>query len=323
MSFFDSKEEIIDVQLTSYGKYLLSIGKLKPYYYAFYDDEILYDSKYANFSESQNSIEERIFNETPTLKTQYNFSSIDTTKQLEQRIVVDLDEIKLTKIQENIDKNYALTLPIGRSSGNSESYPAWSIRFIEGSISSSQQYIDNSDGESKTLQPFLRIPQINATDSLYTIRIQKDFNELEPKYFPLATVSDNRGIGYTIGLSTETLLLDVNELNVDNLKENFDIEFFIEDTSGNNTKYWRALKMLKKDVFIKNNILLDMPEKYPNIFQIGIENDNSIVDHYLEVLVDDEIELPAKTTANIKAYDTDVTDAVGPFNKDCPPGVDC
>jgi hypothetical protein len=323
MSYFDSKEEIIDVQLTSYGKYLLSIGKLKPYYYAFYDDEILYDSKFANFSESQNSIEDRIFNETPVLKTQYNFSSIDSSKQIDQRLVIDIDEIKLTKLQENIDKNYALTLPLGRSAGNSETYPSWSIRFINGLLSSSQQYIDNSDGSSKSLQPYLNIPQINMVDSLYRIRIQKDETELDKKYFELATVSDENGIGYLIGLITETILIDVNELNVDNLKENFDIEFFIEDNAANNTKYWRPLKMLKKDVYIKNNILLDTPEKYPNIFQVNVETDNTLVDHYLEILVDQEIELPAKTTANIKAYDTEVTDAFGPFNKDCPPGVDC
>ena len=43
MSFFNKKEDVIDLQLTQYGKYLLSQGKLKPVYYAFFDDDILYD----------------------------------------------------------------------------------------------------------------------------------------------------------------------------------------------------------------------------------------------------------------------------------------
>ena len=47
MTFFNKKEEVIDIQLTQYGKYLLSIGKLEPVYYAFFDDNILYDSNYA------------------------------------------------------------------------------------------------------------------------------------------------------------------------------------------------------------------------------------------------------------------------------------
>ena len=41
MSFFNKKEEVLDVQLTQLGKYLLSKGKLKPVYYVFSDDEIL------------------------------------------------------------------------------------------------------------------------------------------------------------------------------------------------------------------------------------------------------------------------------------------
>ena len=42
--FFNKKEEMLEVQLTEYGKYLLSMGKLDPAYYAFFDDEILYNS---------------------------------------------------------------------------------------------------------------------------------------------------------------------------------------------------------------------------------------------------------------------------------------
>jgi len=38
MEFFNKKEEVLDVQLTEYGKYLLSQGRMKPAFYAFYDD---------------------------------------------------------------------------------------------------------------------------------------------------------------------------------------------------------------------------------------------------------------------------------------------
>ena len=43
MSFFDSKEEVIKIELTQFGKYLLSKGKFAPKYYAFFDDDIVYD----------------------------------------------------------------------------------------------------------------------------------------------------------------------------------------------------------------------------------------------------------------------------------------
>jgi hypothetical protein len=35
MSFFNKKEEVIEIELTSYGKSLLAKGKLRPTHYAF------------------------------------------------------------------------------------------------------------------------------------------------------------------------------------------------------------------------------------------------------------------------------------------------
>jgi hypothetical protein len=87
MEFFDRKEDVIDIELTQYGKHLLSLGKFKPAEYAFYDDDVLYDVKYSAISdednvdstqrttieEDQNKTKERI-KETPRLIAQHNFS---------------------------------------------------------------------------------------------------------------------------------------------------------------------------------------------------------------------------------------------------------
>ena len=43
--FFDKKEDVMDIQLTQYGKHLLSKGEFSPTYYAFYDQDIIYDGK--------------------------------------------------------------------------------------------------------------------------------------------------------------------------------------------------------------------------------------------------------------------------------------
>ncbi len=78
MSFFDTKEEVLDVQLTQFGKKMLSIGHFKPVFYAFFDDDILYDSEKAGFSETQNSSQQRIIEETPKLKPQHLTSGVLT-----------------------------------------------------------------------------------------------------------------------------------------------------------------------------------------------------------------------------------------------------
>jgi len=62
--FLDKKERVIDFQLTPYGKHRLSVGQLKPEYYAFFDTGVLYDSEYGGFKEVQTKIHERIKTET-------------------------------------------------------------------------------------------------------------------------------------------------------------------------------------------------------------------------------------------------------------------
>ena len=77
MKFMNKKEQVLDIQLTPYGEHLLSQGLFKPEYYAFYDDNVLYESQYAGQTESQNEIEPRIQENTPQLETQAIFSGRD------------------------------------------------------------------------------------------------------------------------------------------------------------------------------------------------------------------------------------------------------
>ena len=44
MNFFNQKDEVIDIELTQYGKRMLSLGKFKPAHYAFFDKDILYNA---------------------------------------------------------------------------------------------------------------------------------------------------------------------------------------------------------------------------------------------------------------------------------------
>ena len=73
-TYFNKKEEVIAIELTQYGKYLLSKGKLKPEFYSFYDDDVLYDGSHGGVTELQNDIVGRI-KQTPYLKVVYDFSS--------------------------------------------------------------------------------------------------------------------------------------------------------------------------------------------------------------------------------------------------------
>ena len=93
-TFFNKKEDVIDLKLTRYGRHLLSLGKFKPEYYSFFDSDIIYDSQYggneivtgSNQSlESQNYIARRI-KETPRLKTQTVFGGVETKKTMKNTL---------------------------------------------------------------------------------------------------------------------------------------------------------------------------------------------------------------------------------------------
>lgn len=68
MEFFNKKEEVLEVTLTQKGKELFATGKFKPFYYSFFDSDIIYDN---GSSEEQNEIVSRI-KTTPTLKQNTN-----------------------------------------------------------------------------------------------------------------------------------------------------------------------------------------------------------------------------------------------------------
>ena len=73
MTFFNKKEEVLDVQLTAEGRRQLAMGRLKPSYYAFYDDDVLYDVAYASSTETQNQSQPRILDNTIYPKTNARF----------------------------------------------------------------------------------------------------------------------------------------------------------------------------------------------------------------------------------------------------------
>ena len=93
MTFFNRKEEVIDIELTQYGKLLLSKGKFKPKKYAFFDDDIVYDAQYATptdrtsvagaVEENQNDISTRI-KESVRSHAQHNYGEAYNLGEIEE-----------------------------------------------------------------------------------------------------------------------------------------------------------------------------------------------------------------------------------------------
>ena len=304
MKFFNKKEQVIDLQLTQYGKQQLSKGKFKPTYYAFYDDGILYDSQWANVSESQNSAQERI-KEVPTLETQYNFSSIEervkksinfyrSTKEEQEE---QLEGIPSLSIQSQSEKDYALTSRLGTSKLTTTNIPAWDIKLLSGEISSSTS-VENNDNNC-TYQ-IVNIPQLRMKNIEYEI----DFGSIPPsqveEFIDDTPLFDGNIYGNeTISVNQigQDLILEIDEKNTPFFNENFDIEIFEVSTepSPNSSCADQTREVLvplyfqKKDTGIVDGVVQGEGAK-DSIEDPYLELDPSYVEYYFDVLVDDEID---------------------------------
>ena len=292
MTFFNKKEDVIQIRLTQYGKYLLSKGKLRPAYYSFFDDNIIYDLRYGDTSgEIQNDTEDRIQDETPQTSVQHVYSGIETEfKKIMKLIRSGQAKVGEDKILPTAEKNFALGPALGNSKASSDKSPAWNIRALEGKFKNINYYTTGS-------QPTTRVPQIDVTIE-YEIGIERG----EPKlFYDQRGSSDSEffGDGTQIRVWDDRLIINVGEENVPLTRENFDIEVFLveeEDVTGkintpgvtNPTKreVLTPLGFIPPPEVIKNNILLE-PEA---LFMPDVATDPGYVEYFFDLEIDHEID---------------------------------
>ena len=269
MSFFNRKEEVIDIEITPYGKFLLSVGRFKPAFYDFSDDDILYDSAYAvgrNYAgqyEQQNEIEERI-KETPRIKTLHQTFGVETNiKEVNRQIVKGMvDNIGTGNGVENIfdtihklgqkvqpisEKDHFFGSKLGTCDMQSNYAPAWSVQYLMGEISSSAPFLEVltqksplAFGKNEGQRIIYPIPQIN---SIYELKYNPELADTpdageiaEPdEEFPDAVLSEMEEFGYPdeetklMNLMHNGFVLDISELNTPFEKENFEISVFMSE----------------------------------------------------------------------------------------------
>jgi|2_EtaG_2_1085320.scaffolds.fasta_scaffold00717_8 hypothetical protein len=249
MEFFNKKEEVLDVQLTEYGKYLLAQGRMKPAFYAFYDEEILYDvAKVASSNEGvrvedPKDADRRIRYETPNLKPQSNTTGVETRvreflKSVESNInkkALSVNSINFADAFENVphfdQKFFVATDPLGTSDLKSEYAPAWGVNMLSNEISSSQDYYTlNLTSSTATLNDGVikEIPQIDITIDYKTF-YTTDTRNNNGKDFVITNANDN---GIFIAVKHDYILIDLQEHNTVYEKENFLCEVFLSSSAG-------------------------------------------------------------------------------------------
>ena len=293
MEFFNKKEEVLDLQLTQYGKYLLSVGKLNPAYYTLHDDNVIYDRQFSNSSsaELQNEARVRIQTDTPTLKTQYNFVSLDSMQS------------KAADFQDDKERTGGLTRPLATSNLGSDKIPSWNISALGGMLLTGSTTSVISSSASAIVQ---EIPQIGAevTYHITPKMIDNTFTEGELEEiaqgkadgipqdvlqglditFSTEILSD----GSSFSIDKDDLILQIVEDNAPMGNDNFEVEIFQveteEDTiSGVTTEKLIPMVFKKEPILIVNDILVEAVE------EDDVEIDSTFIEYYFDLELDGEI----------------------------------
>ena len=310
--FLNKKEQVIEFELTNHGKHLFSQGKLDPKFYSFYDDDILYDSNYQTgtidgavtspvFSEAQNAIVDRI-KDTHRIGLTTDFVGFLTNNQIGEVSIGTLSN-EFNQSEQGSQGNGPLTSdgvrqnrgnpiymekfqkPIGSNDPFKDFAPAWSVRSISGSKQFSENYNYSIGG----------IPKLTASlDLQYGERTEQAFD-------PEQGVNVDRP-AYQL-VRNERLLLDIEELNsVFKEQGNFDIEVY-KITSGGDEKIQKLnfindMSPAAGDLRIQTDFYAFAGQIYGTegeIEEYFATLDNSYVDYYLSIRVDDEIDEPLPT----------------------------
>ena len=309
MTFFDKKQDVLKIELTPYGRSLLSNGKLMPKYYAFFDDDIVYDIAAIGGTEEQNAIKNRIMNETPRLRPQRDLTSPENLISNFER--GESSSRPFSQVQLNY-----LTEPLGTSDGTERNASSWHLTTILGEIDSTESTYDVSGS-------YLRqIPQINMTVE-YTMQVRnvRDDSPVRGQASsPSVPVTDVFDDGTYLEIIDEQIITRIIEENGFTFKEGLEIEAFIYEDE----EKLIPLKMSPQTKGIVNDMLVDSDDSFVQIdhtyleFWMSIFFDEDIPDSDLckgisrlkkeDILLDIDVECPDEQGIDFDIYRTRVTD---------------
>jgi len=266
MTFFNKKTEVMQIEMTPYGRYLYSIGKFMPHSYEFVDDDIVY--KTAASTETQEAAHTRIINQTPKLKINRAFQ--EEAPQAESPPTITKKRTMTKKNTQRQSDLYAM----GKSSYSSDNSPSFQVSMLRGEISDSQ--MTNADHAS------VFIPQIdinfNIDATLKDTLFEPNENVLEGG----ALTSNTFQNGKYVSISYDMPIIHLKEFNSFYEKENFEIEVFLIQ----NGDELSPLKIEKDSPLIVNDILIDAE---PDLLLLE-ERESDFMEYFFDIEVDRDID---------------------------------
>jgi len=273
MEFLDKKERVFDIVLSQYGKHLLSKGELKPKYYAFFDDNVVYDVAYANSgsSEKQNVTFGRVKDDTQYFTTNLNFAPALSGTVTNGGLIGKFIHKEDTSI-------FSLDSFIGDAKyfGDPQKAPAWCVKNIESSFTSfTSSYNDTT----------YNIPQLNCQSSILVKTDAPGNQNILSADLRINTTTQRFADDRILSFRPNETLFYIEEKNTENLRKNFDVEVF---QYLGNTASEKNLKRLDFAIN-KTNVVDGYLVEQPDLETFNLTEDN--VEFYFDLKIDREIDI--------------------------------
>lgn len=302
--YLNPKEDIIKIELTSYGIERLKSGRLNPVYYSFHDDEIYYGDP--DTTEISDKLEKddhtRIYKETSYVT---NYKKTSNTEP----------EDYFSSIQ-----------PMGTADRKTNLHSSLSLRIHSKDVEIANASIEQQKGYTGTLT---EIDLGNLDYCLKAVALTDyDFENPEESIedifgdYPTNLFEDES----FIKIDAPDFMFSLEEMNVTDEFDNFEIEFYEYDEDSEKYKEITQLPKYTEGV-IKNGLLLDNDNEeeitiYGNrssdsttISELFlIETDDEIPDEIIEKYFNKEKLSVQKKDSSAEIYSNALS---GPFGEDC------
>jgi len=268
MSFFNKKEDVISIELTPHGRKMLSQGKLKPAFYSFFDDDILYESQKGGFTETNAQTKNRILNETPRIRPQTNFKGAES-KIFDER---------------TFETENQMLQAIGSNKIEQQKSNGWDVTFLHNTASSATTHF------ASNTSPTLQIPQIECRIK-FEMKVSDVEDEGATDSFALMTEDMTLGSGDNfINVTEEQVMLNILEQNGFNENDGLEIEVFLYEQDQ--IAYKRLLTQ-ERETPIKDNLFVaPLQNSNKALFETRELTANpNLIEYWLRIKVDEEIPL--------------------------------
>jgi hypothetical protein len=278
----DSKEQILEFELTAHGKRQLSLGILSPTYYSFSDNDLIYDLEYAGILEEQSEIQNRFLESTPIFNPIVFHSSVeDSIRKIKESASDENIDIFVDFKQEQVDRDYLQIQSLGNSELGNPFLPSWEVKLYSGGIVASSIEVSGTAN--------VKIPTLELDTQKYQISVIE--NLPEPTYRQIQLEGIEPGIvgnfqrfkdGTFMEVIPEDIFIELNEINSILGDSNFELEIYL---------YTGRLQRTLKPLYfsdpqpVSNHIYNE--EDYYQTFTNTSSPDS--VEQYFSIEVDEEI----------------------------------